>query len=90
MSTYVIEREIPGIGNSTQDEFKAISQSSGNVLSKLSSEIKWNRSYVNGNKIYCIYDAPSEELILEHAKQGGFPGNSVSRFANVNSSATAG
>ena len=53
MSTYVIEREIPGIGNSTQDELKAISQSSGNVLSKLSSEIKWNRSYVNGNKIYC-------------------------------------
>ena len=63
MPTYVIGREIPGIGNTTQDEFKAISQSSGNVLSKLSSEIKWKCSYVVGNKIYCIYDAPSEERI---------------------------
>jgi hypothetical protein len=89
MPTYVIEREIPGIGNSTQDELKAISQSSCNVLSKLSSEIKWNHSYVTNNKIYCVYDAPSEELILEHAKQGGFPANSISKVANVISPATA-
>jgi hypothetical protein len=89
MPTYVIEREIPGIGNSTQDELKAISQSSCNVLSKLGSEIKWNHSYVTNNKIYCVYDAPSEELILEHAKQGGFPANSISKVANVISPATA-
>lgn len=63
MPTYVIERELPGVGNSTQEELKAISQSSGNVLSKLSSEIKRNCSYVVGNNIYCIYDAPSEERI---------------------------
>ncbi len=89
MPTYVIEREIPGIGNSTQDELKNISQSSCNVLNKLGSEIKWNHSYVTDNKIYCVYDAPSEELILEHARQGGFPANSVSRVANIISPDTA-
>lgn len=89
MPTYVIEREIAGIGNSTQDELKAISQSSCNVLSNLGPEIKWNHSYVTDNKIYCVYEAPSEELIFEHAKQGGFPANSVSKVANIISPATA-
>ena len=89
MPTYVIEREITSVGNSTQDELKAISQSSCNVLSNLGAEIKWNHSYVTDNKIYCVYEAPSEELILEHAKQGGFPANSVSKVANVISPATA-
>lgn len=89
MPTYVIEREIAGIGGSSQEQLKAISQSSCNVLNKLGSEIKWNHSYVTDNKIYCVYEAPSEELILEHAKQGGFPANSISKVANVISPTTA-
>ena len=89
MPTYVIEREIPGIGGSTSEQLKAISQASCNVLQNLGSDIQWNHSYITDNKIYCVYDAPSEELIREHAKQGGFPANSISRVVNVISPATA-
>jgi hypothetical protein len=89
MPTYVIEREINGIGDSSQEQLKAISQSSCNVLNQLGSEIKWNHSYITGNKIYCIYDAPNEALIVEHAKRGGFPANSISKVTNIISPATA-
>ena len=89
MPTYVIEREIENIGASSQEQLKEISQASCAVLSGLGSEIKWDHSYVTDNKIYCVYQAPNEDLIREHAKQGGFPASSISRVANVISPATA-
>lgn len=78
MPKYVIEREIPGAGDLTGDQLQGISQKSCSVLSKLGPEIQWVESYVTGDKIYCIYIAPNEALVREHAKQGGFPANRVS------------
>ena len=78
MPKYVIERELPGAGNLTQEQIVAISQKSCNVLNKLGPEIQWQHSYVTDDKIYCVYIAPNEEMVREHAKQGGFPANSVS------------
>lgn len=82
-NTYVIEREIPGAGNLTSEDLKSISQKSNGVLSEMGSEVKWLHSYVTGDKIYCVYSSPSEELVREHAKRGGFPANSVSQVAVV-------
>ena len=89
MPQFVIEREIPGAGAFTSDQLKSISQTSCDVLHKLGSEIKWEHSYVTDDKIYCIYTAPSEELIIEHASQSGFPANKINKIANVISPATA-
>ncbi len=86
---YVIEREIPGAGNLTAEELKGISQVSCGVLEKMGSEIKWLHSYVTGDKIYCVYTAPNEEMVREHARQGGFPANSVSAVATVIDPSTA-
>lgn len=79
MPKYVIEREVPGAGHLTPDQLRAISQTSCGVLRKLGPEIQWVHSYVTANKIYCIYNAPNEELIREHAQQGGFPANSIAQ-----------
>jgi hypothetical protein len=81
MPKYVIERDIPGVGNSTPDQFLAISQKSCDVLHHLGPCIQWLQSYVTADKIYCIYIAPDENTIREHATQGGFPAN---RVAEVN------
>ena len=89
MPKYVIEREIPGAGNLTTEQLKGISQTSCGVLSKLGSEIQWLHSYVTGDKIYCVYIAPNEELVREHAKQGGFPANSVNKVATIIDPTTA-
>ena len=89
MKTYVIEREIPGAGNFSPEQLKAISQTSCGVLKEMGPSIQWIHSYVTGNKIYCIYKAKNEELIREHAKRGGFPANAVSEVSNVISPATA-
>ncbi len=89
MPTYVIEREVANAGSLSQEQLKAMSQASCDVLNKMGSEIKWDHSYVTDNKIYCVYDAPNEEMIREHARQGGFPANSISRVANIISPATA-
>ena len=78
MPKYVIERDIPGIGNATPDEVRTISQKSCNVLNSLGPMIQWLHSYVTVDKIYCIYIAPNEEMVREHARQGGFPANRVS------------
>ena len=86
---YVIEREIPGAGNLTAEELKGISQVSCGVLDKMGSEIQWLHSYVTGDKIYCVYTAPNEEMVREHAMQGGFPANSVSAVATVIDPSTA-
>ena len=83
MPKYVIEREIPGAGNLTAEQLKGISQTSCGVLSKMDPEIQWVQSYVTTDKIYCIYIAPNEEMVREHAKQGGFPANSVSRVTAI-------
>ncbi|MDB4903329.1 MAG: hypothetical protein JWQ63_2610 [Mucilaginibacter sp.] len=84
MPKYVIEREIPGAGQLTSEQLKAISQTSCGVLNKMGPQIQWVNSYVTADKIYCIYNAPNEETVKEHAKQGGFPANSVSKvFATI-------
>ncbi len=81
MPKYVIERDIPGIGNVTPQEVVAISQKSCSVLQNLGPQIQWLHSYVTGDKIYCV--APNEEMVREHAKQGGFPANRVSEVKLV-------
>ncbi|GAA3996180.1 hypothetical protein GCM10022408_03470 [Hymenobacter fastidiosus] len=89
MPQYVIEREIPGAGNLTPEQLKAISQTSCGVLDKMGPEIQWDHSYVTTDKIYCVYNAQNEEMVREHARQGGFPANSVSKVSTVISPATA-
>jgi hypothetical protein len=86
---YVIEREIPGAGDLTAEQLKEISQKSCGVLDNLGSEISWIHSYVTGDKIYCVYTAPNEEMVRDHAKRGGFPANSVSRVSAIISPKTA-
>ena len=84
MPKYVIEREIPGAGKMSPEELKAASQASCGVLSKMGSEIQWVNSFVTADKIYCIYIAPNQEMVQEHAKQSGFPANSVNQvFAEI-------
>ena len=89
MPKYVIEREIPGAGKMTAEQLKTISQTSCGVLNKMGSQIQWVHSYVTTDKIYCIYNAPNEEMVREHAKQGGFPANSVSKVSAIIDPTTA-
>jgi hypothetical protein len=89
MPRYVIEREIPGAGNLPPAELKAISQKSCSVLENMGPRIQWVQSYVTGDKVYCVYIAPDEEMIREHAKQGGFPANRISEVASVIDPVTA-
>lgn len=83
MPKYVIEREIPGAGKLSKDELHSVAVTSCNVLRELGPEISWVHSYVTDDKIYCIYIAPNEELIREHAQKGGFPANSVSEVRTI-------
>ena len=83
MPKYIIEREIPGAGKLTAAELQGISQKSCSVLSKLGPQIQWVESYVTDDKVYCVYIAPNEELVREHAKQGGFPANRVSEVKTI-------
>ncbi len=83
MPKYLIEREIPGAGALTPQELKAISQTSCGVLSKMGPQIQWLQSYVTGDKIYCVYIAPNEAMVREHAAQGGFPANRVSEVVSM-------
>jgi len=89
MPKYVIERDIPGIGNSTSDQFTAISRKSCGVLHQLGPKIQWLHSYVTADKVYCVYIAPDEQAIREHAKQGGFPANRIAEVALVIDPTTA-
>jgi len=89
MPKYVIEREIPGVGELTSDQLQAISQKSCAVLSNLGPQIQWVESYVVDDKIYCVYIAPNEELIREHARQGGFPANRISEVHAIIDPTTA-
>ncbi len=89
MPKYIIEREIPGAGKFSAEQLQGISQTSCGVLSKMGPQIQWVQSYVTGDKIYCVYIAPNEEMVREHAKQGGFPANSVSAVAAMIDPTTA-
>ena len=79
MPQFVIEREMPGVGQLSGGELKGASQTSCDVLRNLGPDIQWVHSYVTDDKIYCIYRAPSEELIRQHADTAGFPANSISQ-----------
>ena len=89
MPKYVFEREIPGVGNSTADALQAVSQTSCNVLNELGPQIQWVESYVTGDKIYCVYISPDEQMIREHAQRGGFPANSISEVKTIIDPTTA-
>ena len=89
MPKFVIERELPGAGKLSGQELKAISQKSCGVLAKLGPQIQWVHSYVTDDKIYCVYVAPNEEMVREHAKQGGFPANLVSSVRRMIDPTTA-
>lgn len=89
MPKYVIEREIPGAGKLSPQQLKEIAETSCGVLIKMGPEIQWIHSYVTDNKIYCVYIAPNKEMVYEHAKQGGFPANSVSEVSAIIDPVTA-
>jgi hypothetical protein len=89
MPKYVIEREIAGAGNLSPEDLQGISQKSCSVLQNLGPQIQWVQSYVTGDKIYCIYIAPSEDMIRAHAQQGGFPANRISEIKTVIDPTTA-
>lgn len=89
MPKYVIEGEFPGAGKLSAEELKGMSQQSCAVLDKMGPQIQWVHSYVTTDKIYCIYNAPNEEMIREHALQGGFPANSVSKVSTIIDPVTA-
>ena len=88
MPQYVIERTLPGAGNLTAEQLKGVAQKSNSVLQDLGPQIQWLHSYVTGDKIYCVYNAPDPDIIREHAKRGGFPADSVSEVKNVINPAT--
>ena len=84
MPQFVIERDMPGIGGASAADLKGASQTSCSVLRDLGPDIQWVHSYVTDDKIYCVYNAPDEETVREHARQGGFPANRISRvFATI-------
>lgn len=82
MPKYLIEREIPGAGNLSEADLQGISQKSCGVLKELGPQIQWVQSYVTDDKIYCVYIAPSAEMVKTHAEQGGFPANSIAEIKN--------
>ena len=89
MPKYVIEREIPGAGKLSAEELQAISRKSCGVLRELGPQIQWIQSYVTEDKVYCVYIAPNEALVREHALQGGFPANRISEVMEVIDPTTA-
>ena len=89
MPKYVIEREIAGAGNMSADELQGVSQTSCNVLRNMGTDIQWVQSFVTGDKIYCIYIAPNEDLIRQHAGESGFPANKISEIKAVIDPTTA-
>jgi hypothetical protein len=89
MPKYFIERNLPGASKLSGQELKAISAKSCGVLEKMGPEIQWVQSYVAGDKIYCVYIAPNEKMVREHATRGGFPANVVSQVSAVIDPTTA-
>jgi len=89
MPKFVIERELPGAGKLSSQDLKGIAQKSCSVLGKLGPQIQWVQSYVTDDKIYCVYIAPTKEMVLEHARQGGFPANVISKVKTLIDPTTA-
>lgn len=89
MPRYVIERDIPGAGSLSPQELRTISQKSCSVLEGLGPQVQWVQSYVTGDKVYCVYLSPNEELIREHARQGGFPADRISEVKSIIDPVTA-
>ena len=89
MAEFVIEREIPGIGNLSEAELREVASKSVMILNEMGPQIKWLHSYVTGDKLYCVYMAPDEESIREHARRGGFPANRISAVRRLIDPATA-
>ncbi|MCM4160782.1 DUF4242 domain-containing protein [Antarcticibacterium flavum] len=83
MPKFIIERDIPGAGRLSNEELKNISKNSCEVLHNLGPTINWVHSYITGNKVYCIYSAPSELMILEHARRAGLPAGSVNKVLSI-------
>ena len=89
MPKFLIEREIPGAGNIPAQDLKGIAQKSCGVLSAMGPRIQWLHSYVTADKIYCVYLAPDEETVREHARKGGFPADSVAKVTSILEPASA-
>jgi hypothetical protein len=89
MPKYLIERQIPGAGQLTPAQLQVISQKSCGVLSEIGPQIQWQHSYVTGDTIHCVYIAPNEDIVREHARKGGFPANSVMQVATMIDPTTA-
>jgi len=89
MPTFVIERELPGAGKLSDKEIQGISQKSCAVLTGMKGAVQWQQSYVTDDKIYCVYIAPDEAAVRQHAKEGGFPANTVARVRRVIDPTTA-
>ena len=89
MPKYLIEREIPGAGKLTSQQLQAVSQKSCGVLKGLGLQIQWLHSYVTGDKVYCVYIAPNEEMVREHARRGEFPANRISEVKGMIDPTTA-
>jgi len=89
MPKYIIEREIPNAGRLSAEELQAISQKSCKVLNRMGPQIQWVQSYVTGDKVYCVYIAPSDEMIRQHAQEGGFPANRIAEIKAVIDPTTA-
>lgn len=89
MPKYVIEREIPGLGKMSDEELRKVSQKSVDVLASLGPQIQWLHSYVTGDKLYCVYVAPDEAIIREHASRGGFPADRISAVRRLIDPTTA-
>jgi len=89
MKKFIVEREIPGLGNLTQEELQAITRKSNETLKQMNAEYHWVESYVTGDKMYCVHIAPDEETVREHARCGGFPANRVSEvLSSINPTTT--
>ncbi|MGC8492067.1 MAG: DUF4242 domain-containing protein [Syntrophobacteraceae bacterium] len=89
MPKYLIEREIPGAGKLSAAELQGISQKSCQILSGMGPKIQWVQSYVTDDKVYCVYIAPSIDMVQEHARQGGFPANRISEIKTMIDPTTA-
>jgi hypothetical protein len=83
MPKFVIERDIPEVGKTPPEQLKMVAQTSCGVLREMGPQIQWVQSYVTDDKIYCIYIAPDEEAVREHAQRGGFPANRISRVRSM-------
>lgn len=89
MPKYVIERELPGAGQLSLEQLRAVAQKSNGIIDSLGKNIQWVHTYVVDDKLYCVYNADSPKIIEEHAKCGGFPANKISRVRSIMDPTTA-